>query len=144
MEYKDEQQDYTVVQLMLLAENKYKSLKQSGEWGKVLDEEAEIVALNTKIKVLKHKGTKKPERKLKKEEKKQQDEGKKDNEKKQEKKKEDFCWQKTKQIKQKGQLKGKSIFGVLIMSVTNPKTVKTRNTTSQVKKKPAQQLSNPM
>ena len=75
---------------MLLAENKYKSLKQSGEWGKLLDEEAEIVALNAKIEVLKHKGTKKPEGKLKKEEQKQQDKGKQDDKRKQEKRKVDF------------------------------------------------------
>ena len=52
---------------MLLAENKYKNLKQGGEWGDLSDAEAEIVALNAKIDVLKQKGTKnlkeKPERK---------------------------------------------------------------------------------
>ena len=55
---------------MLLAENKYKNLKQAGEWGNLSEAEAEIVALNAKIKVLKHKGTKKPEGKAEKEEKK--------------------------------------------------------------------------
>ena len=92
-EYEDEQQDYTSKQLMLLAENKYKSWKQSCEWGKLSDEEAGKMALNAKIEVLKHKVMKKPEGKLKKEEKKQQNKGKKDDKKKQEKKKVDFCWQ---------------------------------------------------
>ena len=78
---------------MLLAENKYKNLKQAGEWGNLSEAEAEIVALNAKIEVLKHKGMKKPEGKAKKEEKKQQDENKKEK-KKTEKKKADFCWQK--------------------------------------------------
>ena len=58
---------------MLLAENKYKNLKQGGEWGDLSDAEAEIVALNAKIDILKQKGTKKPEGKARKEEKKQQD-----------------------------------------------------------------------
>ena len=97
-------------QLMLLAENKYKSLTQSGEWGKLSDEEAEIVALNAKIKVLKHKGMKKPEGKLKKEEKKQQDNGKKDDKKKQEKKKVDFCWQKPRTNQTKRTVEGKEYF----------------------------------
>ena len=79
---------------MLLAENKYKSWKQSGKWGKLSDEEAEIVTLYAKIEVLKHKGTKKPEGKFKKEENKQQDKGKKVYIKKQEKKKVDFHSQK--------------------------------------------------
>ena len=39
---------------MWLAENKYKSLKQSGEWGKLTDEEVEIVALDAKIDILKN------------------------------------------------------------------------------------------
>ena len=76
--YEDEQQDYSAEQLMLLAENKYKNLKQAGEWGNLSEAEAEIVALNAKIKVLKHKGMKKPEGKAEKEEKKQQDENKKE------------------------------------------------------------------
>ena len=97
-------------QLMLLAENKYKSLTQSGEWGKLSDEEAEIVALNAKIKVLKHKGMKKPEGKLKMEEKKQQDNGKKDDKKKQEKKKVDFCWQKPRTNQTKRTVEGKECF----------------------------------
>ena len=50
------------------------------------------MALNAKIEVLKHKGTKKPEGKTKKEAKKQQDKNKKEK-KKTEKKKADFCWQ---------------------------------------------------
>ena len=52
---------------MLLAENKYKNLKQAGEWGNLSEAEAEIVALSAKIDVLKHK--KKPEGKSRKEEK---------------------------------------------------------------------------
>ena len=32
-EYEDKRQDYSAEQLMLLTENKYKNLKQSGEWG---------------------------------------------------------------------------------------------------------------
>ena len=40
---------------MLLAENKYKNSKQAGEWGNLSDAEAEIVALNAKIEVLKQK-----------------------------------------------------------------------------------------
>ena len=48
-EYEDECQDYSAEQLMLLAENKYKNLKQAGEWGNLSDAEAEIVALNAKI-----------------------------------------------------------------------------------------------
>ena len=44
---------------MLLAENKYKNLKQSGEWGKLTEEEAKIVALNAKLDILKHKSPKK-------------------------------------------------------------------------------------
>ena len=53
-EYEDECQDYTAEQLMLLAENKYKRLKQSGKWGKLTEEEAETVALNAKLEVLKN------------------------------------------------------------------------------------------
>ena len=63
-----------------------------GEWGNLSKAEAEIVALNAKIEVLKNKGTKKPEGKPKKEEKKQQDDNKKEK-KKTEKKKADFHWQ---------------------------------------------------
>ena len=73
---------------MLLAENKYKNLKQSGKLGKLFDEEEKIVALNTKIKVLKHKGMKKPEGKHKKEE--TQDKSKKNDKRKQEKRKRNF------------------------------------------------------
>ena len=88
-EYEDEQQDYSAEQLMLLAENKYKNLKQAGEWGNLSEAEAEIVALNAKIKVLKHKGTKKPEGKAEKEEKKYQDKNKKEKK----GKNADFHWQ---------------------------------------------------
>ena len=90
-EYEEERQDYSAEQLMLLAENEYKNLNQAGEWGNLSDAEAEIVALNAKIEVLKQKGTKKPEGKAKKEDK--QDDYKKEK-KKNEKKKTDFCWQK--------------------------------------------------
>ena len=76
---------------MLLAENKYKNLKQAGDWGNLSEAEAEIVALNAKIDVLKQKGTKKPEGKSKKEENKPQDENKKEK-KKTDKKKTDFHW----------------------------------------------------
>ena len=95
---------------MLLAENKYKNLKQSGKWGNLSDEEMEIVALNAKIEVLKHKGTKKLEGKPKKEEKKQQDEGKKDNKRKQEKKKADFHWQKPRPNQTKRTVKEKEYY----------------------------------
>ena len=88
-EYGDKPQDYSAKQLVLLAENKYKNLKQAGEWGNLSEVEAEIVALNAKIDVLKQKGMKKPEGKSKKEENKQQDENKKEK-KKTDKKKADF------------------------------------------------------
>ena len=74
---------------MLLAENKYKNLKQAGEWGNLSEAEVEIVALNAKIEALKHKGMKKPEGKFRKEDKKQQDKNKK-GKKKTEKKNADF------------------------------------------------------
>ena len=90
---------------MLLAENKYKNLKQAGEWGNLSEAEAEIVALNAKTKVLKHKGMKKPEGKAEKEEKKQQDENKK--EKKKTKKKADFHWQKPRANQMKRTMDGK-------------------------------------
>ena len=48
---------------MLLAENKYKNLKQAGEWGNLSEAEADIVALNAKIDVLK-KGNKETRRKV--------------------------------------------------------------------------------
>ena len=67
--------------------------------GKLSDEESEIVALNAKIEVLKHKGTKKAEGKPKKEEKKQHDKGKMDDNKKQEKKKQTFICRNQDQIK---------------------------------------------
>ena len=68
-EYWDEHQDYTVEQLMLLAENK-KNLKQSGEWGKLTEEEAEIVALNAKLDILKYESPKKQDNKMKQDDKK--------------------------------------------------------------------------
>ena len=40
-------------QLMMLAENKYKSHLLSGEWGNPSDEQAEIVAITAKIDILK-------------------------------------------------------------------------------------------
>ena len=55
---------------MRLAENKYKNLKEAGKWGNWSKAESEIVTLNAKIEVLKHKGVKKPEGKAKKVEKK--------------------------------------------------------------------------
>ena len=94
---------------MLLAENKYKNLKQSGEWGNLSDAEAEIVALNAKIDVLKQKSTKKPEGKTKKEENKQQDNTKKEK-KKTEKKKPDFRWQKPGTNQTKRMVEGKEYY----------------------------------
>ena len=94
---------------MLLAENKYKNLKQAGEWGNLSEAEAKIVALNAKIEVLKHKGTKKPEGKSRKEEKKQQDENKKEK-KKTEKKKVDFHWQKPRANQMKRPVDGKDYY----------------------------------
>ena len=103
-EYEDERQDYSAEQLMLLAENKYKNLKQAGEWGNLSDAEAEIVALNAKIEVLKQKGTKKPEVKAKKED-------KQDNKKKKTEKKEtDFRWQKPRANQTKRTVKGKEYY----------------------------------
>ena len=74
---------------MLLAENKYKCLKQSDNWGNMTAEEDKIVALNTKIEVLKNsnkpgKAQAKPGAKKK--------DFKKADEKKDEKTKVDFCW----------------------------------------------------
>ena len=94
---------------MLLAENKYKNLKQAGEWGNLSKAEAEIVALNAKIEVLKHKGMKKPEGKSRKEEKKQQDENKTEK-KKTEKKKADFRWQKPRANQTKRMVDGKDYY----------------------------------
>ena len=92
---------------MLLAENKYKNLKQTGEWGNLSDAEAEIVALNTKIDVLKQKGSKKPEGKTKKEDK--QNENKKET-KKTDTKKADFCWQKPRPNQAKRMVEGKEYY----------------------------------
>ena len=92
-EYEDKRQDYSAEQLMLLPENKYKNMKQAGKWDNLSEAEAEIVALNANIEVLKLKGMKKPEGKAKKEENKQEDENKKE-QKKTEKKKADFHWHK--------------------------------------------------
>ena len=108
-EYKDERQDYSAEQLMLLAENKYKNLKQVGEWGNLSKAEAEIITLNAKIDILKQKETKKPEGKARKEEKKQQDEKKKEK-KKTEKKKADFCWQKPRANQMKRTVDGKDYY----------------------------------
>ena len=94
---------------MLLAENKYKNLKQVGEWGNLSKAEAEIVALNPKIEVLKHKGMKKPEGKSRKEEKKWQDKNKKEK-KKPEKKKTDFHWQKPRANQMKRMVDGKDYY----------------------------------
>ena len=106
-EYEDERQDYSAEQLMLLAENKYKNLKQAGEWGNLSDAEAEIVALNAKIDVLKQKGTKKPEGKTKKEDK--QNENKKEK-KKTDTKKADFRWQKPRPNQTKRTVEGKEYY----------------------------------
>ena len=106
-EYEDERQDYSAEELMLLAENKYKSLKQAGEWGNLSEAEAEIVALNAKIDVLKQKGTKKPEGKAKKEDK--HDDNKKEK-KKTDKKKTDFCWQKPRANQTKRMDEGKEYY----------------------------------
>ena len=106
-EYEDERQDYLAEQLMLLAENKYKNLKQAGEWGNLSDAEAEIVALNAKIDVLKQKGTKKPEGKAKKEDK--PNENKKEK-KKTDTKKTDFHWQKPRPNQTKRTVEGKEYY----------------------------------
>ena len=106
-EYEDERQDYSAEQLMLLAENKYKNLKQAGEWGNLSNAEAEIVAINAKIEVLKLKGTKKPDGKAKKEDK--QDDNKKEK-KKNDKKKTDFCWQKPRTNQTKRTVEGKEYY----------------------------------
>ena len=106
-EYEDERQDYSAKQLMLLAENKYKNLKQAGEWGNLSEAEAEIVALNAKIDVLKQKGTKNPEGKAKKEDK--HDDNKKEK-KKMEKKKTDFHWQKLRANQTKRTVEGKEYY----------------------------------
>ena len=92
---------------MLFAENKYKNLKQAGEWGNLSDAEAEIVALNAKIDVLKQKGTKKPEGKTKKEDK--QNENKKEK-KKTDTKKADFRWQKPRPNQTKRTVEGKEYY----------------------------------
>ena len=94
---------------MLLAENKYKNLKQTGEWGNLSEAEAEIISLNAKIDVLKQKGTKKPEGKSKKEENKQQDESKKEK-KKTEKMKADFYWQNPRTNQTKRTVEGKEYY----------------------------------
>ena len=94
---------------MLLAENKYKNLRQAGEWGNLSEAEVEIFALNTKIDVLKQKGTKKPEGKSKKEENKPQDEHKKEK-KKTDKKKTDFRWQKPRTNQTKRMVEGKEYY----------------------------------
>ena len=84
---------------MLLAENKYKSLKHSGEWGK-LTGEVKILTLNAKIVSLKNDNRpahSQSKQVPKKEEKKQQDkkDSNKEDKKKEEKKNGDFCWQKS-------------------------------------------------
>jgi hypothetical protein len=56
-QYEDGRANYTAQEVMVLAENKYKAYKQSGEWGKPSDEQAEIVALTSKINVLQKKLT---------------------------------------------------------------------------------------
>ncbi|KAL7561082.1 hypothetical protein ACA910_020396 [Epithemia clementina (nom. ined.)] len=50
--YDDGRADYTAQSLMHLADNKYKAYIQSGEWGQPSEEQAEIVALTTKLDVL--------------------------------------------------------------------------------------------
>ena len=125
---------------MLLAENKYKNLKQAGEWGNLSDAEAEIVAINAKIDVLKQKGTKKPEGKTKKEDKLYDYKKEK---KKSDTKKTDFRWQKPRPNQTKEWLKAKNTTGALITktkqlkngvsgSDTNRKIVKTNNKNKQV------------
>ena len=94
---------------MLLAENKYKKLKQAGEWGNLSEAEAEIVALNAKTDVPKQKGTKKPEGKSKKEENKLQDKNKKEK-KKTDKKKADLSWQKPRTNQTKRTVEGKEYY----------------------------------
>ena len=111
MEYEDEQQDYSAEQLMLLAENKYKNLKQADGWGNLSEAEVEIVALNAKIDGLKQEGNKKPDRKSKKDENKKQDDNKKEK-KKTDKKKTDFRWQKPRTNQMKRMVKGKEYHGL--------------------------------
>ena len=127
---------------MLLAENKYKNLKLAGEWGNLSNAEAEIVALNANIDVLKQKGTKKPEGKTKKEDK--QNENKKEK-KKTDTKKADFRWQKPRPNQTKRMVEGKEYTtGALITKTrqlkngvsgyaTNRKIVKTNNRNKQIK-----------
>ena len=64
--------------------------------GKLTEEEAEIVALNAKLDILKHKSPKKQHNKMKQDNKKSPTlaDKKKDEDKKQDKKKADFCQQK--------------------------------------------------
>ena len=103
---------------MLLAENKYKNLKQAGKWGNLSEAEAEIIALNSKIDVLKQKGTKKPEGKSKKEENKQHDEKARRKRRKLIKRKQTFIGKTPGPTKRKGQLKGKNITGVPITRIS--------------------------
>ena len=77
--------------------------------GATCEAEAEIVALNPKIEVLKHKETKKPEGKPKKEEKKHQDDNKKEK-KKTEKKKVDFLCQNPRANQMKRTVDGKDYY----------------------------------
>lgn len=51
-QYDDGRSDYTSEDLMVLAENKYKAIVQNEEWGQPSEEQAEIVALTSKIDVL--------------------------------------------------------------------------------------------
>ena len=101
-EYEDERQDYSAEQQMLLAENNYNNLKQAGDWGNLSEAEAEIVALNAKIDVLKQDGTKETDGKAKKEDK--HDDNKK------EKKKTDFRWQKPRTNQTDRTVEGKAYY----------------------------------
>ena len=81
-------------------------MKPAGKWGNLSEAEAEIVAMNANIEVLKLKGMKKPEGKAKKEENQQEDENKKE-QKKTEKKKADFHWHKPRANQMKRTVVGK-------------------------------------
>ncbi|KAL7573662.1 hypothetical protein ACA910_008349 [Epithemia clementina (nom. ined.)] len=52
-EYEDGRANYTTQEVMTLAENKFKSPIQTGEWAKPSDEQVEIVALTAQVETLK-------------------------------------------------------------------------------------------
>ncbi|KAL7575398.1 hypothetical protein ACA910_007306 [Epithemia clementina (nom. ined.)] len=52
-EYEDGRANYSAQEVMNLAENKYKARIQNGEWARLSDEQAEIVALTAQVETLK-------------------------------------------------------------------------------------------